>query len=178
MKSLIITERFVSQPDWTISRVEANGVKGYHIEDEIRKVKVHGETCIDASTYNLATRYSPKFSDQFYWNESGQILIEKKDYLKIAPENRQPWVPHELIWLTNVPNFQYVLIHWGNTDDDTDGCLIVGDSLGMLNKQGAVFNSRKFYRKFYAAVYSKIKAGGQQITITTDKNLNWVSKAI
>ena len=33
-----------------------------------------------------------------------------------------------MLHITNVPNFEYILIHCGNTDEHTSGCLLVGDS--------------------------------------------------
>jgi hypothetical protein len=31
-----------------------------------------------------------------------------------------------MLQVMNVPEFEYILIHIGNTDDDTSGCLCVG----------------------------------------------------
>ena len=33
-----------------------------------------------------------------------------------------------MLWVRDVPGFEYILIHTGNTDEHTAGCLIVGDS--------------------------------------------------
>ena len=43
--------------------------------------------------------------------------------------------------LLNVPNFQGVRIHSGNTDADTEGCIIVG----INSKVGQVTNSRNTF---------------------------------
>lgn len=135
--SLIKVERFIHKKDWTISKVYVDGkLFCYAIEDEKRDVKVKGETRIPDGIYELGTRWSPKFSSTYN---------------------------HDMIWVKNVPNFEFILIHWGNTDDDTDGCLILGDKIGVVKGQEAVLNSRATYVKFYKAVIDKIKQGGQKI---------------
>lgn len=53
--------------------------------------------------------------------------------------------------VTDVPNRSAILIHSGNTEDDTRGCLILGDVVGLdenKNKIG-VFGSKKAFKKFF-----------------------------
>ena len=33
-----------------------------------------------------------------------------------------------MLEVLDVPNFKYILIHCGNTDEDTAGCLLLGDT--------------------------------------------------
>ena len=49
---------------------------------------------------------------------------------------------HPNVWeLQNVPNRTSILIHNGNTEADSSGCLICGQSFGSLNGLPAVLNS-------------------------------------
>lgn len=130
---------FEKGTDYTLSRVSIDGFfQCYSIEDEIRNVKLKGETCIPAGTYKVEKRYSPKFS---------------------------PKTGHEMLWVKDVPGFQYILIHTGNTDDDTEGCLVVGDRIGHLNGQRAVLDSKIAYYKLYEKI-TKAMDKGEDVTIT------------
>lgn len=130
----VLVERFLFEKDCTVGRLYIDGVmKCFTMEDEMRAVKVKGETAIPYGTYELGMRYSPKFSPKF---------------------------SHEMLWVKNVPNFEYVLIHWGNTDDDTDGCLLLGDKIGIIKGQTAVLNSINTYKEIYAIIVKHIELGG------------------
>lgn len=62
--------------------------------------------------------------------------------------------------LLNVKGFEGILIHAGNTDKDTAGCLLVG-----VNKAvGQVLNSRDTFKKLYKLLKDKHDKG-EKITI-------------
>lgn len=161
---LMRVERFVFAKDWTLSRFFImNELKGYGVEDEMRNVKVKGETAIPFGIYPLGYRQSPKFSKEFYYDEAANKLIGKKDYYALPAAQRATYRPHDLLWVKDVPGFEYVLIHWGNTDDDTDGCYIVGNNIAVVNGQDGVVLSRSCYLAIYPLLYKKVKEGGQAI---------------
>jgi hypothetical protein len=162
-----IVNRYIFDKNYTISRFYfdgnfkfkghqyefANEMMGYGIEDEIRKVKVHGETAIPTGKYKLTLTQSPKFSKSYYSNSEG-LLIEADDRKSLAAALEYS-TPHELVMINDIPNFSRVLIHWGNTDKDTEGCYLVGSGLG----KGSIIRSRSKYEQIYPIMYKAIKSG-------------------
>lgn len=135
--ALIKVERFIHHPDCEIGRVYVrDNFFCYSIEDAQRTTKIHGQTCIPLGDYPLGTRMSPKFS---------------------------PRLGHDMIWVMDVPDYQFILIHTGNTISDTEGCLIIGNRIGVLDGKDAVLNSKSTYGAFYNSVIGDIKSGGQRI---------------
>lgn len=62
--------------------------------------------------------------------------------------------------LLNVKGFEGILIHAGNTDKDTAGCLLVGINL----ERGKVLKSRETFKKLYKLLKDKHDKG-EKITI-------------
>lgn len=150
------------QPDWTLSSFESDDktVKGVGVEDEKRAVKVKGETRIPAGIYALILTNSPKFSKEYYRDQNGNI-ISAKEWAAATQEiqHRYKW-PHELITVKDVPGFDRILWHWGNTDIDTDGCYIVGSVFGKTQGRDGVLNSRKKYVEIYPLIWRAIHKAG------------------
>ena len=57
--------------------------------------------------------------------------------------------------LLDVPNFEGVRIHSGNTAADTEGCILVGKN----TEKGKVLNSRMWAKLLYMDIEKHIKAG-------------------
>jgi len=119
----------------------------YTLEDEHRDEKKYGETRIPEGTYNLGLRtvggYHSKYCIRF------------------------PDIHIGMLHVLNVPNFEYILIHCGNTDEHTAGCLLVGDSQenNQIKKDGFIGSSKKAYMRIYPDIAKAIKEGGD-VTIT------------
>ena len=109
-------------------------------EDMIRTLKKPSITAIPRGTYEITLDVvSPKYSKvQFY-----------KDVCNGK-------VPR----LKNVKGFDGILIHAGNTDKDSSGCLLVGQ-----NKiKGQVVNSKETFKQLYKLLQDG-KSRGEKITI-------------
>lgn len=75
-------------------------------------------------------------------NQKGISCIPAGEY-KLSPYPSSRF--GEVYIVQDVPNRTGILIHTGNTADDIEGCILVGDSYGKLNGKKAVLNSRQAF---------------------------------
>jgi len=143
--------RFSSQEDSTSGLLFLEGKKGleflcYTLEDEARALKVKGETRVPAGTYKLELRTEGGFHNKY--------------------KKRYGGFHKGMLHVTNVPNFEYILIHTGNTDEHTAGCLLVGDSQENNNiiKDGFIGKSTNAYKRIYTNI-SKAIINNQNVII-------------
>tara|TARA_R100001510_G_C7653044_1_gene211046 strand:+ start:90 stop:572 length:483 start_codon:yes stop_codon:yes gene_type:complete len=118
----------------------------YTLEDEHRDVKVMHETRIPAGTYDITLRivggFHAKYTQRFGDMHRG------------------------MLWVRDVPNFDYILVHAGNDDDDTSGCLLVGDTQTQnVMSDGFVGGSVNAYKRIYKPIAEAIECG-DEVTIT------------
>jgi hypothetical protein len=119
---------------WYIGEGMSKYLHSFCIEDERRHAKVAGETRIPAGRYEIVI------------NKTGGM---NKKYSKY------PW--HiGMLELDEVPNFSYVYIHPGNTDDDTEGCLLPNYKADIANMRGE--NSFECYKDLYLEIITALKA--------------------
>ena len=143
--------RYSSSVDSTLGILSENGPDGreflaYTLEDEFREEKVSAETRIPEGTYDVKlrttggfhSRYTSKFGD---WHK-GMLHIQ------------------------DVPGFEYILIHTGNTDEHTEGCLLVADSSTQnITKDGFIGASVSAYKRIYPSLAQWL-LDGNILTIT------------
>ena len=141
--------RFSSESDSTNGLLFdiTNGIKflAYTLEDERREEKVMSETRIPAGTYEIKLR-----------TEGGH-------HNKYA--SRYGSMHKGMLWLQDVPNFKWKLIHCGNTDEHTAGCLLVGDSQenNQIKTNGFIGSSSNAYKRIYPAIAEAVENEGVTI---------------
>ena len=120
----------------------------FTLEDQVRDgEKVMSETAIPLGEYEVKFRtvggYDAKYQKKYgtTWHKG---MLELQD----------------------VPNFKYILIHTGNTDEHTAGCLLVGETQQDLDrgKDGFVGGSGDAYKKMYPKVRDAL-LNGEKVTI-------------
>lgn len=65
-----------------------------------------------------------------------------------------------MVELSDVPDFEATLVHWGNTDLHTRGCVLVGNTSEQnLTERGRIGASRDAYRRWFPVVADDIDSG-------------------
>ncbi len=119
----------------------------YTLEDEYRNDKVMHETRVPAGTYQIKLRtvggFHGRYTKKYGGFHKGMLHVQ------------------------DVPGFEYILIHTGNTDEHTSGCLIIGDSQenNQLKKDGFIGRSTQAYKRVYPAIAEALE-NGEDVTIT------------
>jgi hypothetical protein len=50
--------------------------------------------------------------------------------------------------IKDVPDRSDILIHWGNFEEDTLGCVLIGNSAGIIGGRPAVTDSKAAFKRF------------------------------
>lgn len=107
---------------------------------KIKELKIPSITAIPKGTYKITLDiHSYKFGKQSFYRN----LCEGK-----------------LPRLLDVKGFEGILIHAGNTNKDTSGCILVG----MNTIKGQVTNSREYFKKLYVQL-KEAKDNGEELII-------------
>lgn len=154
MKMELIVDRKYKKQNYTIGNLYIDGkFFSNTLEDtdrglddsmsitRIKELKKPSITAIPKGTYEITLDViSPKYCTNSFYK---QVCNGK--------------VPR----LLNVKGFEGILIHAGNTDKDSAGCLLVGINL----ERGKVLKSQETFRKLYKML-SEAKLRGEYIQIT------------
>ena len=127
----LFLQRIAQTPEYTIGRLEING-------------KFFCHTLEDAVRKEKI---------------AGKTAIPAGTYQVIV--NRSPKFKRDLPLLLDVPNFEGIRIHRGNTAKDTSGCILVGEN----KVKGKVINSTK-YETLLTAILKRELQSGSNISIT------------
>ena len=111
----------------------------YMLEDQFNEPKIPGETRIPPGRYEIKLREEGgmygRYTKRFDWHRG-------------------------MLWLQDVPGFEWVYIHVGNKDDDSEGCLLTGDGqISNVNERGQVTSSVAAYKRLYSDIVHSIVLG-------------------
>ena len=131
--------RLFDNGDSSLGIFSINGKpEAFTVEDEKRDIKVKKETRIPEGTYEVKLRTEGTHHEHY-----------KKKY----------GAKHfGMLHIVNIPNFQFVLIHIGNSDEDTEGCLLPGLTADLSTM--TIGSSTVAYEKIYNIIAPELVAGG------------------
>lgn len=155
----IRVRRIALKDDYTIGKMEILYPEGWRwvadtLEDRVRDInkdgdlndagegKVYGETAIPYGRYEITMKVqSPKYS-------------QRASYA---------WCKGYLPRLLNVPHFDGILIHSGNDETHSSGCLLVGEN----KVKGQVINSMATLKRL-VSILKHASDSGEKIWITIE----------
>lgn len=143
---LIEVKRFTSDNDTTLGLLLIDGrFECFTVEDEYREVKVSAETRTPSGLYSMKARTVGGFHARY-----------GRDY---------PDFHKGMLEICDVPEFTDILIHRGNFERDTAGCLLV--NTGVFARPGEMSgqSSDSAYRAFYPKVIDSAIKGELLINI-------------
>lgn len=134
---ILTLRRIAKKPDYTIGKLYIDGEhfcdtledtdrglsQGQSV-DALRRMKIKSSTAIPIGRYKITLSVvSPRFGSRAQYKSIGGRLPR----------------------LLDVPAFEGVLIHIGNTAKDTEGCILVGENKVV----GKVINSTATFNRLY-----------------------------
>ncbi len=125
---------------------------GYTLEDSFHVPKIPGQTCIPDGTYRLRKR------------SIGESKFDAR-YQTVVPNYAG------MFEIINVQDFTDVLIHTGNTEADTEGCVLVGQGLVMNGDRYALAKSLDMFKILYQSLIAAYNTG-EEMTIEITTSLN------
>lgn len=166
MKKELLLQRTYDNGDTTIGVLyDLNPflLLGFTCEDQHQAVKIMKETRIPAGRYRLVI--------------NKVVTGKTNDY-----RARYPWFKYHIM-LENVKGFSGIYIHIGNRDDDTEGCLLVGDTQVniAIPKYKAIVNGKSAnaigestisFQRFYEEYYPLIEEVTNEVYLTVKDELH------
>lgn len=136
--NLLVRRLFVRDESmFGVLAFEGSEAECFTLEDLPRPHKIPGQTCIPVGRYELKLRTFGRLYESY--------------------RSRYPWNEPGMLWLQAVPQFSDVLIHCGNTDKDTRGCLLLGDRADCARPM--LQGSLDAYKRVYSSVAPRMLTG-------------------
>ena len=153
---IVEVKRFADNGNATLSAIYVDGVfVCFGVEDEERAEKKAGETRVPNGEYYLTLRSEGGFHNRY------KVKFSDFHLGMLAVHNKPNYV------LENAGlKFQYVLIHVGNYESNTEGCLLTNFGVNAQSFEGS--SSVAAYKVFYQKVAPRIAAGEKAKIIYSD----------
>ncbi|EAI2149079.1 hypothetical protein KY417_001165 [Campylobacter jejuni] len=110
----------------------------FSLEEDKEGLEREQDLRVPAGIYNLKRHKTSSFNDKGKKEVAGVKVLKDDDSVINIFNN-------------DVPFDRHILIHWGNTDKDTKGCILLG--LTKSNDNESIGSSRLACKKFYDLMY-------------------------
>lgn len=148
---LITVKRLKSDNHTTVGFMSIdNDPKYFTLEDAYHDTKVYGKTRIPAGEYAVKLRDVGGMTGKYREHYGA-------DFHK------------GMLWLQDVPNYEYVYVHTGNKAEHTDGCILVGVTCDLSLNGKIVGRSEDAYRQVYPLIRDAILSGEEVRIVITDE---------
>ena len=117
------------------------------LEDAFHTPKISGKTRIPWGKYELDLRTTSPMAARYHQ--------------RFGSSHRG------MIWLKDVPNFDFVYLHIGNDEDDTEGWILLGRTTDL--KKGFIGASVDAYKEFYPLVMAALERN-EPVSLTITDN--------
>ena len=147
--------RIALKDSYTIGKLYIDGIYECDtLEDKVRDYNKDG----DLSDYNEAKVASQTAIPYGRYEVSMSVMSPK-----YSRRSSYLWCGGYLPRLLNVPHFDGILIHSGNTANDSAGCILVGEN----KVKGQIVNSMETLKRLYPKLKSASETG-EEIWITIE----------
>ena len=140
---IVELKRFHDDDDTTAGALFVDGIFNcFIVEDQEQTKKVYGETRIPNGEFDISLRKSGGFHNRYkakFNQQDGMLCVHNEKDWKIV---------------VGKTVFQYVLIHTGNTDDHTAGCLLPNETFNSSSMKGS--GSTNAYKKLYSILHKAL----------------------
>ena len=132
--------------DSTLSHLYIGGLFCcYLLEDTVREEKIAGQTAIPPGEYGLSLNHWAGMNAKY--------------------ARRFPQLHEGMVEITEIPNFQLVFFHMGNTHTDTRGCPLTGSYWELVHGNYRVLGSGAAYQYVYPLLVSEIRRGNNRLVV-------------
>lgn len=121
-------------------------------------LKLHRFETTDEGTFGVLIHNHKPFAvtleRQWLDNKKGISCIPEGEYIckrcRTSPEYGYKDSPKfgDTFQITNVPGRSKILFHKGNIDDDSHGCVLIGEQFGELGLSAAILSSKQGFNEF------------------------------
>lgn len=145
--------RLIDDGEATLGLLQLPKYNCFTLEDQEQPegVKVDGETRIPAGRYEVIKRTHGRFYEAY----------------------KARWSHGWALEIADVPGFTDILIHTGNKDEHTSGCLLVGYGAD-ISGEAEISRSRPAYEMVFETIYRAFSQGDRVWITIADEGTSYV----